>query len=59
VSQGENDIEYVHIDQNDTQGPYIGGTGLIHGSHVVSAFCETKYRDKTWSGGVHEERNVP
>jgi len=32
--------DYVHVDQNDAQGPYICGTGLIHGSHVVPALCE-------------------
>ena len=40
------DREYVHVDQNDAQGPYIGGTGLIHGSHVVSALCEGERKDK-------------
>jgi hypothetical protein len=46
IKRGETILDCVHpriamikhVDQNDAQRPYIGGTGLIHGSHVVPAF---------------------
>ncbi len=44
----QGNIEYVHVNQNDAQGPYIGGMGLIQGGHVVPALCERERSDKSW-----------
>jgi hypothetical protein len=54
VLQDKHDIGYVHVDQNDTQRPDIGSTGPIYGSHVVSALCEAKHRDKAWEKATGE-----
>ena len=51
-------MQYVHVDQNDTEGPYIGGTGLIHGSHVISALCETKCIEIRDVGITRMERTI-
>ena len=44
----QGNIEYVHVNQNDAQGPYIGGMGLIQGGHVVPALCDRERSDKSW-----------
>jgi hypothetical protein len=58
VSQDKYNMRHVHVDQNDTQRPHIGGAGLIHGSHIVHALCETKHRDQTWEEEPKEEETT-
>ena len=55
IESCKGNIEYVHVDQNNAQGPYIGGTGLIHGGHVVSALCEGECKDKALEREIKED----
>src|SRR5580693_10645041 len=58
VSQDKYNMRHIHVDQNDTQRPHISGPGLIHGSHIVPALCETKHRDQTWEVEPKEESTI-